>query len=50
MFDFDLLSQVLKDCAFRNVQHKHFRSGDDPMLLIDTPGREQESLYVEATR
>ncbi len=50
MFDFDLLSQLLKDCGFRKVKRKGFQSGDDPMLLIDTPGREQESLYVEATR
>jgi predicted SAM-dependent methyltransferase len=50
MFDFDLISQLLKDSGFRNVKRKDFQSGDDPVLLIDTPGREIESLYVEATR
>jgi predicted SAM-dependent methyltransferase len=50
MFDFDLISQLLKECGFHNVNRKGFRSGDDPVLLIDSPGREPESLYVEATR
>src|ERR1700746_71130 len=38
MFDFDLISQLLKDCGFRDVKRKGFQSGDDPVLLIDTPG------------
>jgi predicted SAM-dependent methyltransferase len=50
MFDFDLISRLLKDCGFQNVKCKGFRSGDDPVLLIDNSGREPESLYVEATR
>jgi predicted SAM-dependent methyltransferase len=50
MFDFDLISQLLKSCGFLNVIRKGFQSGDDPVLLIDTPARETESLYVEATR
>jgi predicted SAM-dependent methyltransferase len=50
MFDFDLISQLLKDCGFRNVKRQGFQSGDNPVLLIDTPEREPESLYVEATR
>jgi predicted SAM-dependent methyltransferase len=50
MFDFNLLSQLLTECGFRNISRKGFRSGDDPVLLIDTPGRKMESLYVEAMR
>jgi predicted SAM-dependent methyltransferase len=50
MFDFDLIAQLLKECGFHNVNRKGFQSGDNPVLLIDSPGRARESLYVEATR
>jgi predicted SAM-dependent methyltransferase len=46
MFDEDLLCDTLKDCGFRHVARKSFRDGDDPVLLIDSPGRVPESLYV----
>jgi len=48
MFDFQLLERVLLDCGFSDVQRQAFRRGADTRLLIDTPTREVESLYVEA--
>jgi len=50
MFDFDLLAQVLTTAGFLDVKRKAFQSGEDEMLLIDSPGREPESIYIEATR
>jgi predicted SAM-dependent methyltransferase len=50
MFDCDLILQLLKDRGFHNVNRRNFRTGDNPVLLIDSPDRELESLYVEATR
>ena len=33
----------------RSVVQREFGQGDDSRLLIDTPSRRVESLYVEAT-
>ena len=49
-YDFELLSAVLRRCGFGNVERREYQQGADPQLLIDTPSRRAESLYVEATK
>jgi len=49
IFDFQLLELLLKECGFDHVARCRFGAGADPRLLIDTPARQCESLYVEAT-
>lgn len=50
MYDFALLRLLLEHSGFSAVVRRRFREGSDPRLLIDTPARACESLYVEATR
>jgi predicted SAM-dependent methyltransferase len=50
MFDFKLLNQLLLAHGFDRVSRCEFRQGRDARLLIDTPDRRVESLYVEASR
>jgi predicted SAM-dependent methyltransferase len=49
IYDFQLLAQLLASCGFSQVVRQSFGTGGDPRLLIDTPARRVESLYVEAT-
>jgi len=49
MYDFQLLRQVLVAAGFGTVVQREFAQGADSRLLIDTPSRQVESLYVEAT-
>ena len=49
IFDFQLLELLLRECGFDQVVRRRFGEGADPRLLIDTPGRKGESLYVEAS-
>lgn len=49
MYDFAHLRLVLEHCGFVAVTRRGFGEGADPRLLIDTPSRACESLYVEAT-
>jgi hypothetical protein len=49
MYDFDLLRNMLFRVGFAHVRHEGFSRGADPKLLIDTPARAVESLYVEAS-
>ena len=49
MYDFQLLRQVLVAAGFGTVVQREFGQGSDSRLLIDTPSRRVESLYVEAT-
>jgi hypothetical protein len=50
MFDYSLLSEVLYSAGFCDVKLSSFGVGRDPILLIDTPSRKVESMYVEASR
>jgi predicted SAM-dependent methyltransferase len=50
MFDYSLLSEILHLAGFSDVKRCCFGEGRDPMLLIDTPSRRIESIYVEAAR
>jgi predicted SAM-dependent methyltransferase len=48
MFDYQLLAAVLRSCGFARVVRQEYRKGSDATLLIDSPERLVESLYVEA--
>lgn len=48
IFDLQLLRTVLQQCGFPHAERREFRRGTDSRLLIDTPSRQPESLYVEA--
>ena len=49
MYDYDMLSKLLKEAGFREVVRRQFRQGDMPDIhLLDN--REGESLFVEARR
>jgi SAM-dependent methyltransferase len=48
MYDFHLLQTVLLECGFRSVSRTAFAVGTDPVLLIDSASRAEESLYLEA--
>ncbi len=50
MYDFDLLSRLLPRCGFNSVGRAAFQHGECARLLIDSAGRADESLYVEATK
>lgn len=49
MFDFQMLDTLLRACGFAAAERQSFGRGGDLDLLIDTPSRQVESLYVEAT-
>lgn len=49
MFDFRSLATLLQHCGFAQIDRCQFGEGRDPRLLIDTPSRRPESLYVEAS-
>jgi predicted SAM-dependent methyltransferase len=50
IYDFDTLRQLLERRGFDDIARAAFGEGRDPVLLIDTPRRAPESLYVEATK
>ena len=47
-YDFEAMRQLIEQAGFHSVTRTTFGSGSDPKLLIDTPERACESLYVEA--
>jgi predicted SAM-dependent methyltransferase len=49
LFDFQLLQLLLQEAGFTRVMRRSFQEGADARLLIDTPDRRVESLYVEAS-
>ena len=49
MYDYSMLKKLLENCGFSQVTRCSFQGGRDPVLLIDSPDRRVESLYVEAT-
>jgi predicted SAM-dependent methyltransferase len=49
IWDFETLTAALLRLSFRDVMKAAFGEGRDDKLLIDTPLRKVESLYVEAT-
>lgn len=49
-YDFDTLRHVLLLAEFRAIERCRFMQGDDAVLLLDSPERAAESLYIEATK
>ncbi|MFI5335178.1 MAG: class I SAM-dependent methyltransferase [Opitutales bacterium] len=49
IYDGELLSAALRECGFTGIQKCGFNLGRDRQLLIDSPSRQIESLYVEAS-
>ena len=49
IYDRALLATQLKAAGFSSIAPRTFREGADPDLLIDSPSRQVESLYVEAS-
>jgi predicted SAM-dependent methyltransferase len=49
IYDFQLMEHLLRAAGFDQVIRRRFGAGADPRLLIDTPARQCESLYVEAS-
>jgi predicted SAM-dependent methyltransferase len=50
IYDFETLKIMLERSGFSQVAKLSFGVGSDKMLLLDTPFREVESLYVEAKK
>ncbi|SRR6266481_1070681 len=48
MYDYALLRALLRQAGFNWVEKSEFGQGQNPVLLIDSPQRQMESLYVEA--
>jgi hypothetical protein len=48
IWDFETLATALLKSGFQDVTKAAFGAGRDNKLLIDTPWRKVESLYVEA--
>ncbi|OAI50976.1 hypothetical protein AYO44_05300 [Planctomycetaceae bacterium SCGC AG-212-F19] len=49
-YDFDTLRHFLLKAGFSAVEHRSFHDGGDPQLLLDSPERAPESVFVEAIR
>ena len=50
MYDEALLELVLRKSGFEGAKRRGYRQGEIPELLLDTPSRECESLYIDARR
>ncbi len=50
IYDYETLEFLLKQAGFANVRREQFRTGNDERLLIDSPERIIESLYLEAQK
>jgi predicted SAM-dependent methyltransferase len=48
-YDFEGMRNLIEQAGFATVTRTTLGSGSDPTLLIDTPERACESLYVEAS-
>lgn len=48
-YDYETMAHLLDGAGFADIRRETFRSGRDPVLLIDKERRRAESLYVEAT-
>jgi predicted SAM-dependent methyltransferase len=49
-WDFETLSLALRRAGFVEIEQVSFQAGSDPKLLLDSPERAAESLYVEARK
>lgn len=48
MYDTEMMAKLLAQCGFVNIERQDFRTGKTATLLVDTPERRIESLYIEA--
>ena len=49
-WDFETMQLVMARAGFSEIRQCEFAAGSDPDLLIDSPNRAPESLYVEARK
>lgn len=49
-YDFETMRLVAMRAGFKTVTRRAFRVGEVPELLIDSPERAEESLYLEAVK
>ena len=49
-WDADLMTRLLREIGFVEVQERQFREGTDERLLKDGEAKRHESLYVEARK
>jgi predicted SAM-dependent methyltransferase len=50
IYDFATLETMLKTAGFNRIRKTQFGESADPRLLLDTPSRSIESLYLEAQK
>ncbi len=50
IYDYETLKAALETTRFSDVRQRNLGDGADPKLLLDTPNRAVESLYVEARK
>lgn len=50
IYDFTTMAAMLGRAGFTDVRRVSVGQGADPRLILDTPGRAVESLYVEARK
>jgi predicted SAM-dependent methyltransferase len=50
LYDLPMLSALLQRHGFVDIERCDFGQGSDPRLLVDTPKRAHESMYVEAVK
>ncbi len=50
IYDYETLEFLLKQVGFINIKREGFRTGNDKRLLIDSPERIIESVYLEAKK
>ena len=49
-YDFDTFRDLLLEARFSKIECCSFMVGADPVLLLDSPERSSESLYIEAMK
>lgn len=50
IYDFSTMKLILEEAGFVEIKKFQFGVGDDQSLVLDSPGRAIESLYVEARK
>lgn len=50
IYDYETLEFLLKQAGFTTIKREQFRTGNDERLLIDSPERVKESVYLEAQK
>lgn len=50
IYDFETMKSALETAGFSEITRRAVNEGTDPKLLLDTPERAVESLYVEARK